>query len=263
MFKRELKVNLKSLLIWLSITIGLFLVVFLMYPSIIDNNNYKAINDMMDLFPKEMLQAFNMDISSIDSVFGWIKTEGFVFLLLITGAYSAILGINILLKEESEKTIEYLNSLPVKRQSIVIQKVLCGLLYITILVIGVAIFNYIGLELSGDFDKKAYILLSITPLFPSYVIFALCLFLSTFAHKTKKMIGISLGIVFVSYFLQMLSGLSDTVEFLKYFSIFTLADTRNVIMTSSLDFTIIIISIISSLTLILLGIIKYNKKDLV
>ena len=31
----------------------------------------------------------------------------------------------------------------------------------------IGIFNYIGLELSGDFNKKQYILLSITPIFSS------------------------------------------------------------------------------------------------
>ena len=43
MFKRELKVNLKSFLIWLIILIGLFLVVFLIYPSIINSENIKMI----------------------------------------------------------------------------------------------------------------------------------------------------------------------------------------------------------------------------
>ena len=99
MFKRELKINLKSFIIWTSILIGLFLVVFLIYPSIINSANMEMIDEMMKIFPEEMLKAFNMDISTIDSAFGWLKTEGFVFVLLITGVYSGILGSNILLKE--------------------------------------------------------------------------------------------------------------------------------------------------------------------
>jgi hypothetical protein len=69
-----------------------------------------------------MLKAFNMDISSMDSAYGWLKTEGFVFVYLIVGVYASIMGSNILLKEESEKTIEYLNSLPVKRRDILKSK---------------------------------------------------------------------------------------------------------------------------------------------
>ena len=122
MFKRELKINLKSFIIWTSILIGLFLVVFLVYPSIVSSENMKMMDEMMKIFPEEMLKAFNMDISTIDSAFGWLKTEGFVFVLLITGIYSGILGSNILLKEESDKTIEYLNSVPITRKKIVTNK---------------------------------------------------------------------------------------------------------------------------------------------
>lgn len=263
MFKREMKVNFKSFMIWLLLLIGIFTLSFLIYPSIINSDNIKMMDEMMKMFPEEVLKAFNMDISSIDSVFGWLKSEGFVFVLLLTGCYSGILGSNILLKEESDKTIEYLNSLPIKRSSIVLNKVFCGLLYIVFMVVILGIFNYIGLSLSGEFDKKLYILLSITPIFSSFVIYFLCMFLSTFTHKTKKMIGISLGIVFISYILNILSSLAESTEFLKYASIFTLADIRNVITDITINPLIVGISMFLSILLLVLTIMRYNKKELV
>ena len=263
MFKRELKVNFKNFLIWTLILIGLFLVVFLVYPSIITNENMNMLNDMMKVFPEDVLKAFNMDISTIDSAFGWLKTEGFVFVLLITGIYSGILGSNILLKEESDKTIEYLNSVPVTRKKIVITKILCAFLYITLMIIILGVFNFIGLSLSGNFDKKLYILLSITPMFSSIVIFALCLFLSTFTHKTKKTLGISLGIVFASYFLQIISEMSENTEFLKYISVFTLADIRNVIVDITLNPLMVILTILITTIFLVLTISRYDKKELV
>ena len=198
MLKREMKVNFRGFVIWTSILVILFGAVFLIYPSIITSDGMESLNEMLKVFPEDLLRAFNMDISSIDSAFGWIKTEGFVFVLLITGIYSGILGSGILLKEENDKTIEYLNSLPVKRTQIVINKVAVGLVYIFLVIIVLGVFNYVGLTWSGDFDKKSYLLLSVTPIFSSIVIFSLCLFLSTFTHKTKNTIGLSLGIVFVS-----------------------------------------------------------------
>lgn len=263
MFKRELKVNLKSFLIWLIILIGLFLVVFLIYPSIINSENIKMIDEMMEMFPTELLKAFNMDITTIDSAYGWLKTEGFVFILLIIGCYASILGSSILLKEENDKTIEYLNSLPITRNKIIINKVLVGLIYIILKVLILGIFNFVCLSLSGDFNKKEYILLSITPLFSSITIYFISMFIATFTNKQKKMIGISLGIVFISYILNTLSTLSSNVEFLKYFSIFTLADIRNVITNNVINPIIIIVSIIISLIFLILTIVKYNKKELV
>ena len=260
MFKRELKINLKSFIIWTSILIGLFLVVFLVYPSIINSANIKMIDEMMKIFPEEMLKAFNMDISTIDSAFGWLKTEGFVFVLLITGVYSGILGSNILLKEESDKTIEYLNSVPVTRKNIVLNKILCGLFYIILMIVIIGIFNFIGLSLSGEFDRKSYILLSITPLFSSIVIFAICLFLSTFTHKTKKTLGISLGIVFVSYFLNVISEIGESTEFLKYISIFTLADIRNVILNVSINPILVVLAICITIVFMILTMIMFIRK---
>lgn len=263
MFKREMKVNLKNFIIWLSILIALFLVVFLIYPSIINSDNIKMMDEMMSIFPEEILKAFNMDLSSIDSAYGWLKSEGFVFILLIIGCYSGILGSNILLKEENDKTIEYLNSLPVKRNIIVISKILSGLIYIILMTICIGLFNYIGLSISGSFDKKQYILLSITPLFSSIVIFFICLFLSTFTHKTKKIFGISLGIVLISYVLQMLSSLSQSVEFLKYLSVFTLSDIRNVITNIYINSIMVFISIILSSLFLMLTLFNYNRKELI
>ena len=263
MFKRELKINLKSFIIWTSILIGLFLVVFLVYPSIVNSENMEMMDEMMKMFPEEMLKAFNMDISTIDSAFGWLKTEGFVFVLLITGVYSGILGSNILLKEESDKTIEYLNSVPVTRKNIVLNKILCGLLYIVLMIAIIGIFNFIGLSLSGEFDRKSYMLLSITPLFSSIVIFAVCLFLSTFTHKTKKTLGISLGIVFASYFLNVISEMGESTEFLKYISIFTLADIRNVIVNVSINPLMVILAIGITAIFMILTIIRYDKKELI
>ena len=263
MFKRELKINLKSFIIWTSILIGLFLVVFLVYPSILSSENIEMIDEMMKIFPEEMLKAFNMDLSKIDSAFGWLKTEGFVFVLLITGIYSGILGSNILLKEESDKTIEYLNSVPVTRKDILLNKILCGIIYVILMVISVGIFNFIGLSLSGDFDNKLYILLSITPIFSSIVIFSVCLFLSTFTHKTKKTLGISLGIVFISYFLNIISELGESTKALKYISIFTLADIRNVISNVSINLFLVGLSISITLIFMILTYIRYKKKELV
>ena len=130
MIKRELKVNLKSFLIWIIILMSIFGIVFIMYPSIMNSENIKDMEELIKVFPEEMLKMFNMDITSISSAFGWLKTEGFVLILLITGMYSSILGSNILLKEENDRTIEYLYAKPISRNKIITSKILVGIFYI-------------------------------------------------------------------------------------------------------------------------------------
>jgi len=69
--------------------------------------------------------------------------------------------------------------------------------------------------------------------------------------------------VFIFYLLNMLSELSTKVEFLKYFSIYTLADVRNVISTTSINVNLVIISLVITLVFIFLTYVRYNKKELV
>jgi len=263
MLKRELKINFKSFVIWTGILILLFFTVFMIYPSIISSDNVKMLNEMMKVFPPEMLKAFNMDISTIDSAFGFLKTEGFVFILLLTGVYASILGSNILLKEESDKTIEYLNTLPIKRSTVLLKKVMCAIIYIILMILIVGIFNYIGLSLSGDFDRKQYILLSVIPLLSALPLFAINLFLSTFMSKTKNTFGLGLGVALCSYFLQILADLSSVTEFFKYFTVYTLADVRNVIVNVSINPLMVIISIIITVLFILWALVKYENKELI
>ena len=141
MIKRELKVNLKSFIVCISILIVMFLMVYLIYPFIITEETVNQMDEMMKMFPEELLKAFNMDMASIFTVYGWIKTEGLMFMMITIGIYASILGGNIILKEESDKTIEYLAFLPIKRSKILTNKLIVSIIYIVALVILFGLFN--------------------------------------------------------------------------------------------------------------------------
>jgi len=262
MIKRELKVNLKSFIIWTSILIIMFLVVFLVYPMMITDDTMNSLDEMMKVFPPELLKAFNMDLASINTAYGWLKSEGFMFVLIAIGVYSSILGANILYKEEKDKTIEYLSFLPIKRSSILTNKIIVSIIYIISMVLILGIFNYIALSISCEFESKEFFYLSLTPILIALPLFSINLFISTHLHKTKKTIGFSLGLVFIFYMFNVISELSDKVEFMKYFSIYTLSDIRNVISNGYIKSINVILSFIISFIFIIFSYIKYNKKEL-
>ena len=263
MIKREFKINLKSSIIWLAVLLIMFLIVYIVYPYIITDETMKSMDELMKVFPEDVLKAFNMDMSSIETAYGWVKTEGFTFVLLIIGLYSSILGGNILLKEESDKTIEYLGVLPITRNQILTNKIITGITYIILMVLIFGLFNYIALSFSGSFEHKQFILLSITPIFIGLPLFAISLFISTFLHKTRKIVGICLGMVFIFYIFNVLSELSTNVEFLKYFSIYTLADIRNVIANICINPINVVISLVITVIFIVGTYLRYNRKELI
>ena len=263
MLKRELKINFKSLIIWVNIAIILCLIVFLVYPSIINGEETQSMNEMLKMFPEDILKAFNMDIAGIDSVFGWFKTEGTVFLGIIGGLYAAILGSTILVKEENDKTIEFLYSKPINRSNIVTSKIIAGIINIFIFTIVITLFNLFGMMLSKDLDLIPFLLITTAPIFIYCMLFFISLFISTFLRKTKQAMSIGIAIVFISYFLQIIGNMSKNIEFIKYFSAFEFVSSRYIILNNRLDMKFILIGLVV-IGLCILGTYKnYNKKELV
>ncbi|MGN0382909.1 MAG: ABC transporter permease subunit [Eubacterium sp.] len=263
MLKREVKLNVKNWLIWTGIMAALYIAVIAVYPIILDGNE-EMIDAMMASFSEETLKAFNMDIASISNATGWIMTEGAVYFVLVGGLFASILGSNILLKEESDMTIEYLYSKPVSRSRIFLAKFVCGIIYVTAFVIVAGGTTIIALKLldSDNLQMKKMLLLLGSPVMSMYVFFALSLFISTFFHKTKKMLGISFALVFIAYFIQMIGLLSDKIENIKYFSIFTLCESRYIIEHTAINNWNILITMILVAVFTAGAWFVYNRKEL-
>lgn len=263
MLKREIKINFKPFLLWSGALMSIYLLVYLVYPSIIASDQMASLDEMLQIFPPEILKAFNMDIASISTAYGWLKTEGFVFILLVTGCYASILGSTILLKEEDNCTIEYLAVLPVKRSSIVLTKYLAGMVYTIAITVAIGIFNLVGLSISGELEVKQYLLLAVTPIFPSVVLFSLSMLISSFFRKTGKMFGLSIGITFISYVLNAVSEMAESVDALKYISVYSLADIRKVITEGRINPLFAVISVVLCALFLMLTLRRYERKELV
>ncbi len=259
LLKKEFKDNFKTLLIWTSIISIIYLVIIALYPSIISSSN--DINKMLAGFSPEMLEIFNMDIIDLSKYTGWYTSEGLIFIILGIGMYSAILGSSIVLKEENDRTIEYLGVLPITRTNILLTKVAIGIINILLITIIIGLVNTIGASLIEEINFSQILMISLTPCLTSMVIFFLSLFVSMFFKKTNITLPISIGLVFIFYLLDILTKLSDQLEWLKYLTPITLSDTRNIISNNEFNILYIFITIIICLILSILSIRLYNKKE--
>lgn len=260
MFKRELKINFKSLIIWTVTLLSILLMVFLVYPAM--NISQGQMEQLLKSFPKAMLKAFNMDIVSIGSVFGWFSTEGYMMVTIIGSCYASLLGANILLKEESDKTIEFLYSKPISRNQIINSKLKVGILYILILNLCIGLLTYVGFSLTHELYFTKWLYLTISPLLMHYFFFFLSLFISTYYNRTKKVTGISLGLVLGTYFIQTISMMTTKIEFLKYFSPFEYFSSRYVTLNSHMHVGYLILSLVLMIIFIAGTYYNYNKKEL-
>jgi hypothetical protein len=77
------------------------------------------------------------------------------------------------------------------------------------------------------------------------------------------MFGLCIGITFISYFLNAFSAMNESTEALKYMSVYTLSDVRNIITEVEINPVYIGISIGISAIMLLLTLYRYEKKELI
>ncbi len=259
LFKKEFKDNLKSLLIWTSIISIIYIIIIALYPTIISSSN--NINEMLEGFSPEMLEIFNMDIIDLSKYTGWYTSEGLLFIILGIGIYSSILGSSIVLKEESDRTIEYLGVLPISRTNILLTKIIVGIVNILLITFIVGLVNTIGASIIEDINFSQILMISLTPVLTSLILYFVSLLISMFFKKTNATLPISIGLVLGFYLLDILTKLSDKLEWLKYLTPITLADTRNLIVNNEFNILYVLITVIICIVLSAFSIKLYNKKE--
>lgn len=259
MLKNEIKTNKKTLIIFSLILVIMILAVSLVYPSIIDSN--LDIDKMIESLPKELLEPFNMDIASINSIFGWLATEGYLFIQLLGGSYAAILGGTILLKEKSEHTIDFLAVKPISKNYIMTNKILCGLINLLLFNIIVGLSTLIGLSINDDLNIKKWILLTINPAILDVFIFMASLNLSLYFKKTSQGISAGIGLLFIMYLLNVLATVSDKFEILKYINIFNYTNSRTIVKNGTIKITDVIIVLSITIIIGISNYIIYNRQE--
>lgn len=260
MLKRELKVNLKSLVIWSLIIVSMFILVFLIYPSIMQDAD--KVNEFVKTMPEEILSVINMDIISINTVSGWLLTEGYLIINLLGSCFFAILGGTILLKEENDGTIDFLFSKPLKKSQIVSSKLFTGIIYVLVFNVIISLTTLIGLKMSHDFNFNHWLLSSTAPIFIHLFFFILAMLVSNYFKRTNKSVTVNLGIVLGSYILGVLSLMSDKLEFLKYFSPFEYINSDSIVLNNNLNGGNLILLTVYMIILIVGLYSTYNKKEL-
>lgn len=258
MFKRELKNNFKSFIIWTLLLSFFLIMAYAFYPTLDQGASF---DELLEMMPEELIIALNMDIVDVNSAFGWFASEGYMMVALLGGCYAAILGSTIVLKEYSEKTIEFLISKPISRLEILKNKLLVGTTYIFLFNFVLFLLSLISLRLLDDLDLKLLVLFSGSTLLIHYIFFFVTIFISMFFNKTKKMIGVSLGLVLGTYFLQVLSLLNERIDFLKYLSPYEYFSARHIILNEAYKTSYLLLTILI-IILCLVGVVSiYKNKE--
>ena len=194
-FKQELKLNLKSLLIWALTVGGLGFICVMMYRSMEGD-----VMEMADSFSNmgAFSEAFGMSTLSIATLAGFFATEVGTVHGLGSAMFAAFLASCMLSKEEDGHTGEFLYSLPVSRWKVVTSKCLAVIVNLILFTLICGIFYVMGFVCLGEnvlWEELIRFLLSM--LFMNVEVASLALLVSAVSQRNRM--GVGLGIALVLY----------------------------------------------------------------
>lgn len=261
LFKRELKKNLVGFFIW-SLTLSLLVILTMsMFTSVAKSS--VTLNQFMKQFPQAMLKAFNLGTLSIANILGYYSSNVSLLIILSIGIYAMILGCNMFAKEFNEKTIEFLQSKPITRTSIITSKICCCTIYIFLLNIILFAVTYFSFEIvkTSNYSVKTLFLIHVGYFIAEITFADIGILISLTIKNKKSSSSLSLWFVLGMYFIYILSGLSDKADFLKYFTPFKYVDTTDIVSNGYIKAEYVIILTCLNILTVAASYIIYNRKD--
>ena len=257
-FLHELKLNKIALIIWsaaISFMLGICVII---YPEM-----SSQMGEISEMFADmgAFTTAFGMDQLNFGEFMGYFGIECGNVLGLGGALFAAIVGASALAKEEKDHTAEFLLTHPLSRTRIISEKLAAALAQILILnaaVIGVT-FACIG-AVGVEFEAKTLLLTFLAYLLLQIEIAAITFGISAFLRRGE--LGIGLGLAFVFYFMNILSNLTEELEFVKFITPFSYADGAHIIPEGSIEIKYLSVGIVIAAVGIAAAYLKYNKKDI-
>ena len=259
-FLRELRANLKSLVIWsVIITVLIIMAVSKFTAFAGDPETVK----MLDSMPPAMLDAFSMRSFNLTTVSGFYGIM-FIYFGLMGAIAAAMWGTDIISKEERDKTVEFSLVLPVSRNRVITAKALAALVNcIALVLITWAVSLVAARQFIPDRAFYDYLYLQMRALFVIELIFlSLGLLLGCAMKQYKRSASTAVAIILATYFMSIVSGMQEKLDFLKWFTPFKYFDASELFRIGRIDTTYLLLSAVIIIVCVIMAYLTYNRRDL-
>lgn len=258
LYKHEMKLNFKSLLIWTLCVGVLCFGCILLYTSL-----EESMEGIADSFSNmgAMSTAFGMDKMSLATLKGYYATEIALMHGLGGAMFAAILGSSLLSKEEAGHTSEFLNVLPIGRGSVVFAKYLALISNIVIFNLACVALYLLGFICMGETIAAGEMTLyHLAVSLMQIEIGTICFMISAFVRR--NLIGAGLGIAVIMFAIDMMCRIIPAIENLKYITPFYYSNASDIFTNGELDGTMLLISVGITIVSFVIALLWYQKKDL-
>lgn len=259
-FVRELKANLKSLIIWIVILALMIMIAVAKFSAFAGNPDMLK---MLDALPKALLDAFSMRAFNLTTLSGFYGLM-FIYFGLMGAIAAAMWGSDIISKEERDKTVEFSLVLPVSRSRVITAKALAALVNCIVFVLVTWAVSLVAVQsYQPDQAFYSFLRLEMAAMFVIELIFlALGLVLGCAMKQYKRSASTAVAIILVTYFLSIISTIQANLDFLKYFSPFRYFDAGVLFRSGRLDGMYLALSAAIIAVCVAVAYLAYNRRDL-
>ena len=258
LFKREIKRNYKS---FLTVTlICAFFQVYIISMSQTFGADVKQILDMK--MPPEFQKAVGMAGLNLNDPLGFTGIGFSYVYLFLSIAFASVFAL-IVSKEFSEKTAEYLFSLPVKRVKLIRIKLFFGLTYIFAAALFIFLATIIGMAtiIGGEIPWATISLMMLAWILGGLALGSFAFLLSSFFSRSRTSSAVSMGVVMGLYLLQVVISMNKELDFLKYISPFDWYKGSDIIRSEEISIVYSLIAVGISAACLYLGVRRYSRMD--
>jgi ABC-2 type transport system permease protein len=222
-----------------------------------------TINELMAAFPKEFLAAFNVDSFNMTTFAGVISSKQYDIVWVIMAAALAISLASGNIAGEIEKgTMQNLLALPLSRKQLYFSKYIGGLIVMatfTVLSIlpGIPLAQMYGIELSNT----NFYYFTLNALGFAVFVYTFGFMFSAFVSEPSRATMPVLGLVLISYILNLIALLKEEFSNLRYFSIFHYYSPTDTLVNGNLELNSLLLFLGFSSFFLIIGFIFFRKRD--
>lgn len=259
LFKRELESNFKVFIIIFA--------VLMMYTGIITGMFDPKLGEVLDQFIQvmpELMNAFGMSHPG-STLIEFLSSYLYGFLFLIFPMiFEMIVANNLVARYVDRGSMAYLLATPSSRFKIILTQalVLCGSVALLIGGLTLAQIIFAQLMFPGELNIAILLKMNLGLYILHLAISGICFFGSCISNEMKTAYMIGAGIPILFFLIQMLSNVGEKLEFLKYFTIFTLYPASELATGETNALLSISILLIISIILYVAGGALFIKRDL-
>ncbi len=264
LFAHELRRNRRQAIAWTGIVAGLVVLYSLFLPSIAESGDTFA--SMLEAYPEGLLKALNIeDAAMFATPLGFHVTESGIVITILGGIFAASLGANLLLKEERDRTAEFLLAQPLSRLQVWAAKTAAA--YVYVIAFNAVTFAVSAASITGfspdPVDLRALFIYDVYVLLLTGLLAALGLLLSAAVRRGRSMTGVAVAIALGGFFVDAISKTTEQARPIGYVSPYRFLDVSVLDPDYGITLGRLAYFLLGTAVLLTASAIRYRRKDIV